>query len=68
MEPQNALAIEDSAIGLTAAKAAGLRCVVVPNPMTEGMDFDMADVRLGSLADVSLGELLTSMGGMDGIG
>ena len=61
VKPERALAIEDSAIGLTAAKAAGLWCVVVPNPMTEGMDFGAADLRLGSLADVSLEALLTSM-------
>ena len=36
---ENAFSIEDSGVGLTSAKAAGLRCVVVPNPMTEGMDF-----------------------------
>ena len=32
--PANALAIEDSANGVTAAKRAGLFCVVVPNHMT----------------------------------
>ncbi len=58
VKPWNALAIEDSANGLTAAKAAGLHCVVVPNPMTKGMDFGAADIRLNSLLDVPLGELL----------
>ena len=66
VKPENALAIEDSANGLTAAKAAGLRCVVVPNPMTEGMDFGAADLRLGSLADVSLEELLAELS-FDGV-
>ena len=58
VEPRNALSIEDSAVGLTAAKAAGLYCVVVPNPMTRGMDFSAADVRLDSLEDVTLSDLL----------
>lgn len=57
----SAFAIEDSTVGLTAAKAAGLRCVVVPNPMTKGMDFDAADVRLNSLLDVPLGDLLQQL-------
>ena len=58
VEACNALAIEDSAVGMTAAKAAGLHCVVVPNPMTRGMDFGLADIRLESLADVALGKLI----------
>ena len=52
--PENALAIEDSLNGLTAAKAAGMRCVVSPNPMTQRMDFAAADLRLNSLADATL--------------
>lgn len=55
---KDAFAIEDSTVGLTAAKAAGLRCVVVPNPMTKGMDFIDADIRLNSLLDLPLGELI----------
>ena len=58
VEPRNALSIEDSVVGLTAAKAAGLHCAVVPNPMTNGMDFSSADIRLGSLADMPLRNLL----------
>jgi beta-phosphoglucomutase-like phosphatase (HAD superfamily) len=33
-DPAAALAVEDSPNGITAAKAAGLFCVAVPNPMT----------------------------------
>ena len=58
VEPRNALSIEDSAVGLTSAKAAGLNCVVVPNPMTKSMDFSSADLRLESLADLPLENLL----------
>ena len=47
--PGEALAVEDSHNGLLAAKAAGLRCVVVPNVMTAQMDFSAADVVLASL-------------------
>ena len=61
VEPQNAVAIEDSVNGLTAAKAAGLHCVVVPNPMTKGMAFDSADICLNSLSDMPLVELLKTL-------
>ncbi len=54
----DALAIEDSPNGITAAKRARLRCVAVPNPITAGLDLSQADVRLGSLANVTLPQLL----------
>jgi len=54
VEPQRALAVEDSAHGVAAAKRAGLLCVVVPNSLTRSLDLSAADLRLGSLADCSL--------------
>lgn len=53
-----AFAIEDSPNGVTAAKRAGLRCVAIPNTITASLDLSHADVILGSLADVSLAELV----------
>ena len=58
VEPECAIAIEDSANGVTAAKRAGMFCVVVPNAMTKSMRLDDADLRLQSLADVSLHDLI----------
>ncbi len=58
VSPRNALAIEDSANGVKAAKCAGLFCVVVPNSMTEALDFSLADVRVTSLAQMPLQSLL----------
>lgn len=55
---ENALAIEDSANGLTAAKRAGLFCVAVANPMTEELPLDRADLRLRALSDISLTDLI----------
>ena len=60
-EPVSAFAIEDSLNGVTAAKRAGLLCIAVPNEMTGDMDFDQADVLLGSLAEMSLEELLNRL-------
>jgi len=54
VQPHRALAVEDSAHGVTAAKDAGLLCVAVPHSLTESLDLSAADLRLGSLADCSL--------------
>ena len=53
-----AIAFEDSPNGITAAKAAGLYCVAVPNPTTTTLDVTHADLVLRSLEEVSLAELL----------
>jgi HAD superfamily hydrolase (TIGR01509 family) len=52
--PGAALALEDSPHGVAAAKAAGLRCVAVPNAITSSLDLSGADLCVASLADVSL--------------
>ncbi|HEV2271628.1 MAG TPA: HAD-IA family hydrolase [Steroidobacteraceae bacterium] len=49
--PGGAVALEDSAIGVAAAKAAGLFTVATPNDRTRGQDFAAADLVLPSLAD-----------------
>jgi HAD superfamily hydrolase (TIGR01509 family) len=46
-----AVAFEDSAIGVAAAKAAGLLTVATPSDWTRGQDFAAADLVLPSLAD-----------------
>jgi HAD superfamily hydrolase (TIGR01509 family) len=63
VRPSEAVAFEDSSPGLAAAKAAGLRCVVVPNHMTRGMDFRQADLVVGSLAHLPLAQLVRDYGG-----
>jgi HAD superfamily hydrolase (TIGR01509 family) len=44
------LVIEDSERGLRAAKAAGLRCWVIPSALTVGQRFEAADAVLDNLA------------------
>jgi len=61
VEPAHALAIEDSPHGITAAKAAGLRCVAVPHELTEALDLSAADLRLTSLADCTLAEAIARL-------
>jgi beta-phosphoglucomutase-like phosphatase (HAD superfamily) len=53
-----AIAIEDSPNGVLAAKRAGMRCIAIPNSITARLDLGQADVVLGSLAEVTLAELL----------
>ena len=58
VRPEEALALEDSPNGITAAQAAGIFCLVVPNPLTRQLSTDGADLRLDSLADLPLAKLL----------
>jgi len=55
--PGDAVAVEDSGVGVEAAKVAGLYCVAVPSSLTSGHDFRRADLVLGSLADVPFTEV-----------
>lgn len=48
---RSAVAFEDSAIGVAAAKAAGLLTVATPSDWTRGQDFAAADLVLPCLAD-----------------
>jgi len=57
-----AVALEDSPNGVRAAKRAGLACIAVPNPLTARLDLAEADLRLTSLADVPLADLLAHLG------
>ena len=52
--------IEDSARGLTAANAAGIRCLVIPNGLAPIEDFAAAHLILNDITDVTP-ELLQSM-------
>jgi putative hydrolase of the HAD superfamily len=53
-----AIAIEDSLNGLRAAKAAGLYGCVVPNQVTRQMDFSEADLVVGSMTELSFGQIV----------
>lgn len=58
LDAHEAIALEDSPNGIAAAKAAGLFCVAIPNAMTRDLDVSAADLRLNSLAEMPLTELL----------
>lgn len=42
LRPEQALAIEDTAHGVEAAAGAGVRCIAIPTPLSEGHDFSRA--------------------------
>jgi HAD superfamily hydrolase (TIGR01509 family) len=56
-----AFAIEDSPHGIAAAKRAGMKCVAIPNSITERLDLTQADVVVRSLAEVTLVELIAKL-------
>jgi beta-phosphoglucomutase-like phosphatase (HAD superfamily) len=62
VQPEQALAFEDSPIGVAAAKRAGMTCVAVPNALTRLLPLDQADLCLDSMADLPLEELINKMG------
>jgi HAD superfamily hydrolase (TIGR01509 family) len=59
IEPEGAVALEDSPNGCLAARAAGLRCVAVPNALTCRMPFGPVDLMLSSLDELHLSDILS---------
>lgn len=47
------IVVEDTEIGVTAAKSAGLKCVAVPNQYTKNQDFSRADYVIKSISELS---------------
>jgi HAD superfamily hydrolase (TIGR01509 family) len=62
VEPGAVIAFEDSPSGVRAAKRAGIRCVVVPNAMTAGLDLSEADLRIESFEQIDPHRLLGAFG------
>jgi HAD superfamily hydrolase (TIGR01509 family) len=58
VSPHEAVAFEDSPNGVTAARAAGIFCVAVPNPVTCRLALEHADHRLASLAEEPLEKII----------
>jgi beta-phosphoglucomutase-like phosphatase (HAD superfamily) len=62
LPPAACLAIEDSPNGVLAARSAGMRCLLVPNPVTAPLPFPAVDLTLDSLEGVTLAALLEQLG------
>jgi len=52
LNPDECVVVEDTGRGLQAARAAGLRCLVIPHDLTRGQDFGGAHEVLRSIRDV----------------
>jgi len=66
VEAADAIAFEDSPNGIAAAKAAGLYCVAVPNPVTAELPLGHADLRVESFTEISYAELVDLFRGAAG--
>lgn len=58
VQADEAIALEDSPNGVWAAQRAGIFCVAVPNVITSQLPLDHADLRLTSMAAMSLEALI----------
>ncbi len=65
IHPSEALVLEDSENGLRAARAAGMRCVIVHNPVTGGGTFAGALARYDGFAAIGGLAGLLSLGGRE---
>lgn len=54
IKADEALAIEDSPVGASAAVSAGLRCIIVPNKLTKGLSFPLTFRTVSNLVELSL--------------
>jgi putative hydrolase of the HAD superfamily len=58
VQASEAVAFEDSLNGLIAARKAGLHCVIVPNQVTSHLEFENHSLRLSSMAEKSLEDVI----------
>lgn len=61
VDTQETFCFEDSINGLKAAVQAGLQCVIVPNLVTQHLEFSGHIHRLNSMSDLLLGDLLEQL-------
>ncbi len=61
-DPRRSVAIEDSAHGVAAAKAAGMQAVAVPSQITRFHDFARADLVVGSMTELTVADLASLAG------
>lgn len=58
LQPEEMICFEDSPNGAKAGHAAGLNVVIVPNSMTQGLPFGPHKLRLNSMAEKSLEDVI----------
>jgi len=63
VQVSEAISFEDSLNGLIAATKAGLHCVIVPNQVTSHLEFENHSLRLSSMAEKSLEDVIKHITG-----
>jgi beta-phosphoglucomutase-like phosphatase (HAD superfamily) len=58
LNPAEAIAFEDSPNGITAARAAGIYCVAIPNQISRSLDLSHASRIIPSLKELPLQQLI----------
>lgn len=53
-DPKECLVIEDSPVGITAAKRAGMKCIAIKNKYTKKSDLSKADLIVNSSKEITL--------------
>lgn len=59
--PEEAVVFEDSLNGLIAAREVGIPTVIIPNPVTAGLLFENYQLKLSSMEDMTLTDVLASV-------
>lgn len=58
IQPTEGLVFEDSLNGLIAAQKAQLKTIIIPNPVTKALPFENYHLKLSSMAEMSLSDIL----------
>lgn len=61
IKPTEGLVFEDSLNGLIAAQKAQLKTVIIPNPVTEALPFEDFHLKLSSMAEMNLSDILRTL-------
>ena len=56
IEPDNAIAIEDTSVGIKAATDAGIRCMAYHNPASGTQDYSLAELIIEDFTDVTMSD------------
>ena len=57
VDPARSIAVEDSAPGITSARAAGMKTVAIPHWLTERHDLSAADLRVAHAGELTVERL-----------
>lgn len=59
--PEEAVVFEDSLNGLIAAREVGIPTVIIPNPVTASLPFEIHQLKMSSMEEMTLADVINSM-------